>query len=103
MVEKTVPVVAASEDAVACALRTPTPVDDDVTIDLAEALERAALPPGRGRLAVVAMSGGVDSGVTALLMKAAGYRTVGINMRLFTPDEGHSRCCSIDDMEDARA
>ncbi|MGN6814168.1 MAG: tRNA 2-thiouridine(34) synthase MnmA [Thermomicrobiales bacterium] len=49
------------------------------------------------------MSGGVDSGVTALLMKEAGYRTVGINMRLFTPDEGHSRCCSIDDMEDARA
>jgi tRNA-uridine 2-sulfurtransferase len=101
--EKTLPVVAVSEQAEACALRTPAPVDDDVTIDLAEALERAALPPGRGRLAVVAMSGGVDSGVTALLMKEAGYRTVGINMRLFTPEEGHSHCCSIDDMEDARA
>ena len=76
---------------------------DDVRIDLGEALRRADLPPGQGRLAVVAMSGGVDSGVSALLLREAGYRTVGINMRLFTPDEGHSRCCSIDDMEDARA
>ena len=72
-------------------------------LSLDEALERAALPPGQGRLAVVAMSGGVDSGVTALLLREAGYRTVGINMRLFTPEQGHSRCCSIDDMEDARA
>jgi len=87
----------------ACALQTPVAIDEDVRIDLGEALERAKLPPGRGRLAVVAMSGGVDSGVTALLMKEAGYRTIGINMRLFTPEEGHSRCCSIDDMEDARA
>ncbi|MGN6757401.1 MAG: hypothetical protein ACTHMJ_13545, partial [Thermomicrobiales bacterium] len=73
MAEKTLPVVGASEQAEACALQTPVPVEDDVTIDLTEALERAALPPGRGRLAVVAMSGGVDSGVTALLMKEAGY------------------------------
>jgi tRNA-specific 2-thiouridylase len=87
----------------ACALQAPVPLDEEVRIDLGEALERAQLPPGRGRLAVVAMSGGVDSGVTALLMKEAGYRTIGINMRLFTPEEGHSRCCSIDDMEDARA
>lgn len=103
---RTLPVLPAAppiaEDAV-CALATPVAVDEDVRIDLTEALERAQLPPGRGRLAVVAMSGGVDSGVTALLMKEAGYRTIGINMRLFTPEEGHSQCCSIDDMEDARA
>ena len=98
-----IPAIGAADEGAACALQTPMALDEDVQIDLATAMERAKLPPGRGRLAVVAMSGGVDSGVTALLMKEAGYRTIGINMRLFTPDEGHSRCCSIDDMEDARA
>lgn len=72
-------------------------------ITLRDALERARLPPGEGRLAIVAMSGGVDSAVTALLLREAGYQAVGMNMRLFTPERGHSRCCSIDDMEDARA
>lgn len=72
-------------------------------ITLEDALKRARLPPGEGRLAIVAMSGGVDSAVTALLLREAGYQAVGMNMRLFTPDRGHSRCCSIDDMEDARA
>ncbi|HET8629045.1 MAG TPA: tRNA 2-thiouridine(34) synthase MnmA [Thermomicrobiales bacterium] len=76
---------------------------DEAAIDFGEALARSGLPRGQGRLAVVAMSGGVDSGVSALLLREAGFRTVGINMRLFTPEEGHSRCCSIDDMEDARA
>ncbi len=105
---RTLPVLPAAPAAPAdsaeyCALNTPVALDDTVSIDLGMALERAQLPPGRGQLAVVAMSGGVDSGVTALLMKEAGYRTIGINMRLFTPEEGHSQCCSIDDMEDARA
>ena len=81
-----VPVAPEVAEGEACALQTPVAIDDNVRIDLGEALERASLPPGRGRLAVVAMSGGVDSGVTALLMKEAGYRTIGINMRLFTPD-----------------
>lgn len=74
-----------------------------VHVTLDEALARARLPRANGQLAVVAMSGGVDSAVTALLLREAGFRTVGINMRLFSPEQGHSRCCSIDDMEDARA
>ena len=36
-------------------------------------------------LVAVAMSGGVDSSVAALLIKQAGYRAVGITMKLWSP------------------
>jgi tRNA-specific 2-thiouridylase len=42
-------------------------------------------PSSRGH-AVVAMSGGVDSSVTAALLLHEGYRVTGITMRLFDPD-----------------
>ncbi|MDQ3656512.1 MAG: tRNA 2-thiouridine(34) synthase MnmA [Chloroflexota bacterium] len=61
---------------------------------------------GSGKTAVVAMSGGVDSAVTALLMRERGYRVVGMNLRLFSPeDEDHraNPCCGIPAMDDARA
>src|SRR5690349_7890610 len=38
-------------------------------------------------LVAVAMSGGVDSSVAALLVQRAGYRAVGITMKLWSPDE----------------
>ncbi len=71
-------------------------------------LTEAAIGPrdGQGRTAVVAMSGGVDSAVTALVMRQRGYRVVGINLRLFSPgDEEHraNPCCGIPAMNDARA
>lgn len=55
---------------------------------------------------LVAMSGGVDSSVAAVLLQEAGYECVGATMRLVdqptaTP-VGHT-CCSLDDVEDARA
>ena len=54
----------------------------------------------------VAMSGGVDSSVSALLLQQAGYRLSGVNLRLFhNEDLGNSqekRCCSLTDAEDAR-
>lgn len=86
-----------------CRATMPDGRNDTTEITPDEAVRRSGLPAGQGQLAVVAMSGGVDSAVSALLLREAGFRAVGINMRLFTPEEGHSRCCSIDDMEDARA
>lgn len=57
--------------------------------------------------AVIAMSGGVDSSVAALLIKNAGYETIGIMLKLYSNEDiGVSRektCCSLDDVEDARS
>ncbi len=56
--------------------------------------------------AIIAMSGGVDSGVAAYLMKKKGFECIGATMKLH--DEALSyvsdkTCCSLDDIEDARA
>ena len=57
--------------------------------------------------ALIAMSGGVDSSVAALLTLREGFRCIGCTMRLFdNADAGISAertCCSLDDVEDARA
>ena len=61
---------------------------------------------------LVAMSGGVDSSVTAGLLHEAGYEVVGVTMKTWDYEtslggSGVSRkqsgCCSLDDMNDARA
>ena len=59
------------------------------------------------RKALIAMSGGVDSAVSAYLMTQQGYNCIGVTMRLFDnailPENGESTCCSLDDVEDARS
>ena len=60
---------------------------------------------------LVAMSGGVDSSVAALLLRDAGYDATGVTMKLFDNEVagaggacvvGESTCCSQSDVEDAR-
>ena len=55
----------------------------------------------------VAMSGGVDSSTAAWILKQADHDLIGVTMKLFDNGdvgvEGESSCCSLDDVEDARA
>ncbi len=60
----------------------------------------------------VAMSGGVDSSAVAALLHAQGYTLVGLTLQLWNqrrlagregmPESVQGRCCSIDDVYDAR-
>ena len=61
---------------------------------------------------VVAMSGGVDSSTVAAMLRAEGHNVVGLTMQLWNqrrlagnegmPEAVQGRCCSLDDVYDAR-
>src|SRR5258705_10659574 len=60
----------------------------------------------------VAMSGGVDSSTVAAMLCAEGHNVIGLTMQLWNqrrlagregmPESGQGRCCSLDDVYDAR-
>ena len=65
----------------------------------------ASSPSGAGVRVLCAMSGGVDSSVTAALLKEQGYQVIGAMMR-FWPDDKRTdtfdSCCSPDAAYEAR-
>lgn len=67
------------------------------------AREQAALAPGHDR-SLVAMSGGVDSAVAALLAAEGGAETVGVTLELWSDPEndGQASCCSAQAVRGAR-
>ncbi len=68
--------------------------------------------PAQGETIAVAMSGGVDSSAVAALLRAEGHDVVGLTLQLWNqrrlaghegmPEAVRGRCCSIDDVYDAR-
>lgn len=67
-----------------------------------------ALSVGKSRI-VVAMSGGVDSSLAAVLMKEKGYDVVGVTIKTYDyedvggNDNRESSCCSLDGINMARS
>jgi tRNA-specific 2-thiouridylase len=79
---------------------------------LAEKIGNRQLTIGNHMKIAVAMSGGVDSSAAAAILKEQGHELVGFTMQLWDQrrginvdengDELPSRCCSLDDVYDAR-
>src|SRR5882672_5518851 len=69
-------------------------------------------PQNESQTIAVAMSGGVDSSAVAALLRAQGHTLVGLTLQLWNqrrlaghegmPEAVRGRCCSIDDVYDAR-
>jgi tRNA-specific 2-thiouridylase len=57
---------------------------------------------------LVAMSGGIDSSVAAMMLHEQGYEVIGITMKTWDYESSGSSkketgCCSLDSINDARA
>ncbi|QHS54005.1 tRNA 2-thiouridine(34) synthase MnmA [Edaphobacter sp. 12200R-103] len=71
------------------------------------------MQPEHNNTIAVAMSGGVDSSTVAAILRSEGHQLVGLTLQLWNqrrlaghegmPESVQGRCCSIDDVYDARA
>ena len=85
-------------------MNAPVALSDTLSDGLLEAVRDAVRLPVGTRI-VAAMSGGVDSTVTAALLALAGYDVVGVTLQLY--DHGAAvqkkgACCAGQDIHDAR-
>ncbi len=85
-------------------MNAPVLIPDALSDGLVETVRDAVRLPAGTRI-VAAMSGGVDSTVTAALLARAGYDVVGVTLQLY--DHGAAiqkkgACCAGQDIHDAR-
>jgi tRNA-uridine 2-sulfurtransferase len=79
---------------------------------MAKSQQPAARSQMESTTIAVAMSGGVDSSAVAAMLRAEGHNLIGLTMQLWNqrrlaghagmPESVQGRCCSIDDVYDAR-
>jgi tRNA-specific 2-thiouridylase len=77
-----------------------------------EMSEPSSQPQSQKQTIAVAMSGGVDSSAVAAMLRAQGHTLIGLTLQLWNqrrlaghegmPEAVQGRCCSIDDVYDAR-